>query len=205
MGHKTGLAQVSNPKNNDANQLIDKELLEAQRLVAEVGFVEGSTLTINGKSNITEFSCVSEHELTQRALAIEAATSTKSVTVSGAQLQLEVHKFNCGRAPINRDFRATLKAEQHPHIVLKLDEIIYNSDAPNYIQALMTINIAGVDRNEIVEIEVTDPSKEIVAVKGAKRLKITDFNLTPPTAMFGLIKVEDELDISFDLKIQRNR
>jgi hypothetical protein len=32
---------------------------------------------------------------------------------------------------------------------------------------------------------------------------MTDFGLTPPSPMLGLIKVEDELDIEFDLVIRR--
>jgi hypothetical protein len=36
---------------------------------------------------------------------------------------------------------------------------------------------------------------------GSRELKMTDFNITPPSALFGLIKAKDTVEVVFDLMI----
>jgi hypothetical protein len=38
---------------------------------------------------------------------------------------------------------------------------------------------------------------------GSKAIKMTDYNVEPPTAMLGLVKAENELTVHFDLIARR--
>lgn len=189
----------------------DIDSLQKETSKTFIDFAEGSTLHITGRSNLNEFSCLSKHDISNKNLLINYDRRAQNINITNAILELEVTQFDCGRSPINRDFRNTLKADQYPFILLQLNEVLYGesngeSNSETMLdprQADISIKIAGVTIREIVDIVVTDPQEEIVAVQGQKRLRITDFNLTPPTAMFGLIKVEDELDIVFDLRLKR--
>ncbi|MCH2449020.1 MAG: hypothetical protein MK198_02620 [Gracilimonas sp.] len=162
-----------------------------------------SKLSIKGKSNVNEFSCQSEHELQQDSLDFTYSIQEDTVTVHGVSLSLEIDQFDCGKRAINRDFRSTLKYQEHPFIEIILNELVL-ADSSEIVpqQALVTIKIAGVEQQYSVPLHSFSRSEEQFIAGGNKILYMTDFGLTPPSPMFGLIKVDDELDIQFDLVIR---
>lgn len=163
-----------------------------------------SKLSIKGKSNVNEFSCESEHELQQDALDFTYSVQADTVTVNGVSLSLEIDQFDCGKRAINKDFKSTLKYKEHPFIEIILNELVL-SDSTDIIpqQAIVTIKIAGEEKQYSVPLNSFSSSEEYFIIGGNKILYMTDFGLDPPSPMFGLIKVDDELDIVFDLVIRR--
>lgn len=171
----------------------------------QVQLKDSSKLSIKGKSNVNEFSCESEHELQKDFLDYSYSVKGDTVQVNGVNLSLEIDQFDCGKRAINRDFKSTLKYKEYPFIEIILNELVV-SDSTNLIpkQAKVTIRIAGEERNYTVPLHTFSSSEESFTVGGNKILRMTDFGLDPPSPMFGLVKVEDELDIQFDLVIMRS-
>lgn len=170
----------------------------------KVRLSDESKLSIKGKSNVNEFSCQAEHDLQQDSLNYFYQVSGDTVTVNGVLLALEIDQFDCGKRAINRDFRSTLKFKEYPFIEIILNELVL-ADPSDIIpeEALVTIRIAGVERKYTVPLQSFSSSEDHFVVGGNKILHMTDFGLTPPSPMLGLIKVDDELDIEFDLVISR--
>jgi hypothetical protein len=166
---------------------------------------DSSKLSIKGKSNVNEFTCESEHELQKDSLDYSYVVRGDTVQVSGVNLSLEIDQFDCGKRAINRDFKSTLKYKEFPFIEIILNELVI-SDSTSLIpkEARVTIRIAGTERHYTVPLNSFSSSEESFTVGGNKVLRMTDFGLDPPSPMFGLIKVEDELDIQFDLVIVRS-
>ena len=164
-----------------------------------------SKLSINGKSNVNDFRCKSEHELQQDSLDFTYHFTADTINVDGVSLFLEVSQFDCGKKAINRDFRSTLKYKEYPFIQITLNELVLEDSAdlvPN--TAKVTISIAGVERKYDVPLHAFSSMEDRVIVGGSKTLYMTDFGLTPPSPLFGLVQVSDELDIVFDLVIRLN-
>ena len=166
---------------------------------------DSSKLSIKGKSNVNEFTCESEHELQKDSLDYSYTVNADTVQVNGVYLDLEIDQFDCGKRAINRDFKSTLKYKEYPFIEIVLNELVA-SDSTSLIpkEAEVTIRIAGVERHYTVPLNSFSSSEESFTVGGNKILRMTDFGLEPPSPMFGLIKVEDELNIQFDLVIVRD-
>jgi len=166
---------------------------------------DSSKLSIKGKSNVNEFTCESEHELQKDSLDYSYTVNADTVQVNGVYLDLEIDQFDCGKRAINRDFKSTLKYKEYPFIEIILNELLV-SDSTSLIpqEAEVTIRIAGVERHYTVPLNSFSSSEKSFTVGGNKILRMTDFGLEPPSPMFGLIKVEDELNIQFDLVIVRD-
>lgn len=162
-----------------------------------------SKLSINGKSNVNDFRCESEHQLQQDSLDFTYHFTADTITVDGVDLSLEVSQFDCGKRAINRDFRSTLKYQEHPFIQITLNELVL-SDSVDVVPttAKVTITIAGVARNYDVPLHAFSSMEDRVIVGGSKILYMTDFGLTPPSPLFGLVQVSDELEIVFDLVVR---
>jgi hypothetical protein len=170
----------------------------------QVKLTDKSKLSIKGKSNVNEFRCKAEQDLQKDSLNYTYSVQEDTVTVSGVSLSLEISQFDCGKRAINRDFRSTLKYEEYPFIEIILNELVLKEASdiiPN--EALVTIRIAGEERHYTVPLNTFSSSEESYTVGGNKLLYMTDFGLTPPSPMFGLIQVDDELDIEFELVIRR--
>jgi len=62
-----------------------------------------------------------------------------------------------------------------------------------------TLTMAGVDKS--VEIECTGTVQDgKLTITGSKELKMSDFNMTPPSAMFGQIQTNDDVVVSYEFQ-----
>ncbi len=162
-----------------------------------------SKLSINGKSNVNDFKCESEHELQQESLEFDYHFEGDTINVDGVSLSLEISRFDCGKKAINRDFRSTLNYKQYPFIQITLNKLMLATEEnPVPKAANVTITIAGVERNYRVPLNSFTNTGKGISVDGNKTLYMSDFGLTPPSPLFGLVQVSDELDIVFELVVR---
>ncbi len=164
--------------------------------------LEGSKLSINGTSNVTDFTCLYKNEIEPDTLSYTVQTMVKDslVVVKGDKLELETDGFDCGKKGINRDFRKTLKSEQYPLIEVELLKLFMDDHHP--FKAEVLIRLAGSTQPYQVLLREVHRDDSIRSVSGYQDLRMTDFGLDPPSALFGLIKVRDELRIHFTLKVE---
>jgi len=159
-----------------------------------------SKLRIYGTSNVTDFECKYENDFEQDTLTHQLDINTQGILVRGDQLPLVVDSFDCGKRAINKDFKNTLKYKEYPDINIELIEVFSTNTIPD--RASVAITLAGVTRQYDVKLVEEPTSDGTFRITGTQELYMTDFNLNPPRAMFGLIKVSDELLISFELVVK---
>ena len=167
---------------------------------SESVLLDGSKLTINGTSNVTDFECVYNEDLDEPETTTEAEIQQATATSAGGELILVVDSFDCGKKGINKDFRSTLKSDVYPTIHVELLEVITQDNIPTI--AVVNISIVGITKEYGVELGEAYVEDGVTMVRGSQALKMTDFNIDPPRALFGLVKVDDELKINFTLRIR---
>lgn len=169
---------------------------------------DSSRLWITGRSNVNQFECEArEHR--GEAFIFETTTmtgDTVSVDTDSTSifLEIDVMGIECGRSRMNRDLQKALKADDFPHITFTFDEIISINEgagASNAVQLEVSgsLTVAGVTREVNVQLTGYTLENGRVRAAGNKQIRMTDFNVQPPTAMLGLVKAEDELTVHFDL------
>lgn len=158
-----------------------------------------SKLRINGTSNVNDFECVYEEELESDTLFHEVELAEAFANIQGDRLELVVESFDCGKRGINRDFRNTLKSKQYPNIHIEVLQVTAKNDIPD--KATVAIELAGVTNTYEVDLKNVSIDNDLIQVLGEQNLRMSDFGLKPPTALFGLIKVRDRLKISFTLQV----
>ena len=164
-----------------------------------------SQLAIRGKANIANFECsfVSGHvhDTIQTKVSIVADV----VHLSNAGIEFPVKHFDCGNKVINKDFRKTLDHENHPTITLDLTKIYFDGSGSgdNYLEAEaeIIITIAGRSNTYLVPFDEITFGQGNIAFTGRQQLAFSYFDLEAPTAVFGMVKVRDELDVSFDFNL----
>lgn len=64
--------------------------------------------------------------------------------------------------------------------------------------------LAGVERKAIIKIQGKLTGINQYHFIGEYSLLISDFSIKPPTALFGMIKVRNDVEVKFDLIIATN-
>ncbi|WP_339609133.1 YceI family protein [uncultured Planktosalinus sp.] len=159
-----------------------------------------SFLYIKGTSNINTFTCVYDAKTLSRKIPVTYTKSSGSYYFENVSLQLKNDGFNCGNKMINKDFHDLLQTETFPSIQFQLNELIMKQ---NQLEAKVTLQIAGIKKQYSVPVKTHG---ELAPIEGLLCLNITDFGLTPPKKMMGMIVVKEDIEIvfGFDLQILDN-
>ncbi len=134
---------------------------------------------------------------------VEDITGTAEVEKNGFLKDLQSLKFKAkvesiesGKSKMNSLTYEALKSENHPYITFQLDDI--KSIQSDLITAAGKVIIAGVTKNIIVKGKYSQNGNQL-KISGKHDIKMTEFNIKPPTAMFGTIVVGEDVTIEFNL------
>lgn len=150
-----------------------------------------SVLKINGSSTI--------HDWTVAANSMKGSMKMEAGNVKNLLLQVDVAQIKSERgAAMDKKMHAALKVEEHPEVSFKFQEIKKSADSENTFQLKGLLNIAGVEKAVNIALEFQEIEGKY-KFKGSKELKLQDYNMEPPTAMFGQIIVGDNVTVEFAL------
>lgn len=156
-----------------------------------------SFLYIKGTSNVNTFTCVYDAATLSRKVPVSFTQNNNTLSFRNVKLQLKNSGFNCGNRGINSDFHELLQTNQYPHINFELHRIVKGA---NTVDAFVDIEIAGIKKHYKVPVKTNG---ELAPIQGVLCVNITDFGLTPPRKMMGMIVVREDIEIvfGFDLKV----
>ena len=81
---------------------------------------------------------------------------------------------------------------------MKSEPIYFNAVKEN-ITAKLNVKIAGIEREYLVPVTYNQTTNN---VKGQLKLNIKDFKLKSPKKLLGMVVVNDNVDINFNLFLQ---
>ena len=175
--------------------------VHAQSRTVETVILDQSSLEIKGSSNVNDFDCRYNEPIMPDTLYHEIEIEPSEVKVKGDNISMYVESFDCGKKGINRDFRKTLKSNEYPTIDVTLERLIYDDDQPVIAEVL--IYLAGISRMYQLDFTSLTQEEGTNRIHGSQIIKMSDFNLEPPKALFGLVKVNDEMTINFTLNVRQ--
>lgn len=173
--------------------------------------VDGSRLYLEGSSNVNTFTCECESmdKLPPLQLKMQELQHRKGAYFKNARISIRTQTLDCGHRGINRDLYESLKSSQHPTISLALDEVHWKSEgaldgksAWQWLTACAELTVAGVTREVDLTVKARQLRHKTFRFVSKHRIRMTDFGVVPPTAMFGAVKVDNEVDLHFDLIVQ---
>lgn len=164
-----------------------------------------SKLWVEGGSTIRAWSCKSED-----VSAVVEATGTSAVTqllagekvVKTVDVTLSGEKLECGGGTINDHMKKALKVRDFPTISFRLATYDLKHGTDGISGTLVgTLTLGGVKKS--INIPATGTIENgALHVLGSYEMKMTDYDLTPPSLMFGRIKVRDNVTVKFDLLLK---
>ncbi|MGI9158415.1 MAG: YceI family protein [Saprospiraceae bacterium] len=165
---------------------------------------DNSRLSLKGVSNVNTFTCNCEERYNPQIFELEQQEGRARFLQTS--LKISTRKFNCQNDKIDHDMRKALKAEKFPYIQIDLLET--RQDVGSFrsgdrdwfdIQAKVRITICGVQRIKTIPAKAMALSDSTFRLKGVQPIVMSEFGIAPPSALFGLIQVQDQIDFHFDL------
>ncbi len=141
-------------------------------------------IRIDGSTNVNTFRCVNNHFNAEYGVYIFTEKKLPNII-------LKIKDFDCGNKMMTKDFQNILNAEKYPDMILQF--ISFTKMQNNYI-AVVEVRMMNQSKRYSVTFEV-----ENHRLIGRKTVKFSDFKITPPKKMGGMIVVKDNLDLTFSL------
>ena len=180
--------------------------IKAQEVTEYVISNELSTLLFNGDASVNDFSVTAENiQGSVRFISEGEEIAPGSIdSAAKGQVTIPVKSMKGGNFLFNRDMYSALNAKEYPNIrftladlnALQVDTLSNESSA---FEATGDLTISGATR-EITFTVITSSGKDNqLQVEGNTNLLMSDFDIQPPKKVFGALKVEDKVEITFNI------
>ncbi len=155
------------------------------------------TVTINGTSNL--------HSWDEKVTTVSgngiANWNNGSFELVAVNIKMDVHSIqsDMGSAMNNKTYKA-LKADANPEIIFALNvpvKAIQTSANEKTVTAKGNLTIAGITKTVDMKVKISMQEEGKFTVEGSQAIKMSDYNIDPPTALFGTLKTGNEITINF--------
>ena len=165
-----------------------------------------SELTIEGTSSLHDFHCKTNKI---NAYVDVDPGYTKDLTkvarpIAAVKVNIVVKTLTCGNGQMDRNMYNTLKADENQLIKYTLSgyDILDGTASPSAFTANTTgtLVVAGQEKPIAMKINAERLSDGKAVAQGEQKLRMSDFGISPPSFMFGRLKVGDQIKVKFNLK-----
>jgi polyisoprenoid-binding protein YceI len=136
--------------------------------------------------------------------AVFAVNSNDRVTsLSAMTFTLAAKSLKSDHKAMDKNTYKALKTDANPNISFVLTSAkITPLDGDNYaLKCIGKLTIAGTTNDtEITGTGKYNSTEKSFIVKGTKKMKMTDYQVKPPTVMLGTIKTGNDITISYTIK-----
>lgn len=157
--------------------------------------IEGTSTFHDWKATVGEFS---------GSLSLSKpfnAAKDKKMSVEKVDLAFQAESIDGGRgAAMNKKIKGALKSSEHPAITFSIAESQVLKLTEGKLEVAGALQMAGVTKEVTLELAATPNEQGAMAFTAKYPMKLSTFEIEPPSAMFGQIVTGDDITIVFDLK-----
>ncbi len=163
-----------------------------------------STLKIEGTSNLHDWEIEAKD---QQGKLVAELDNGQLVRIDQLDFIVKTESLKSGKSGMDKNTYKALDSDRNKQIIYKMTKV-NNIDCTTTgnckVTTSGTLNLAGNTR----PIDVTFDAKvngDKITLSGSKSLKMTDFKVDPPKAMFGTINTGDQVTVKFNSTFHNNQ
>ena len=133
-------------------------------------------------------------------------TDGKIISLSKLSFSLPAKSLKSGHTAMDKNTYKAFKTDANPNIGFVMSSATVTSKSANHYQfdCVGTMTIAGTAKQtNLVATAVYNPADKSLTVTGVKKMKMTDYNVKPPTVMLGAIKTGNDISIAYNLTFNK--
>jgi hypothetical protein len=175
------------------------------RASAQTALALGSArITIDGTSNVHPYSASTTAVRITRAQPAGAAVGpnfwseiVKPGGLEAFEISVAAATLSSTKDGLDKNMHKALKVQQYPDITFRLIRFESLNAGTGSVWAVGMLKIAGVEREVGLELK-TRKTDSSLTVTGAIQLLMTDYGITPPKAMLGMLKTDPKITVTFE-------
>lgn len=158
-----------------------------------------SSITISGTSNLHDWDC--------KATKINIDGLITNDRLNKLNVTIPVKSIKSKDRSMDSKIYDTFNSEKYPNIYFKLTNTIVYSEVENDVYSTLIGNliINNVTKQITLKVIGKKISENVIEFKGNLDLKMTDFNMTPPVALLGTMKVGDKVKLKISVQIIKDK
>lgn len=165
-----------------------------------------SRLWLEGSSNVRDWRC--DATSLDASVDIDDAmhTMTSAAHIRRVQVRVPTHALTCGRSQMDHIMYKALHVDDAPEcrqIVGRFEVVPAATGEQSTLVMQGTLRIAGRERVVRVPVALEEQTDGSVRARGALPILMTDYGISPPTALFGVVRTENRIVVKFDLLVDR--
>jgi polyisoprenoid-binding protein YceI len=101
----------------------------------------------------------------------------------------------------------TLKADKYPSITYEFISVksIEKEQKQTTLIINGTLNLAGTSKTTELQLNVSTNELGEIIISGEKKIKMSDYGIKPPVFMLGLLRVGDQVTISYEVVLEQKK
>ena len=161
-----------------------------------------SSLKVEGTSNVHDWE-ISAKDL-QGTMKVQM-TDGQLVQIDDIKFTVVAESLKSGKGGMDKNTYKALNTDKYKTITYQLQKV-NNLDCTSKSSCKITttgvLTISGTKKNVEMVFDAKVSGDKIV-LSGNKKIKMTEFNVEPPTAMFGTITTGDDLNIKYQVTFNK--
>jgi polyisoprenoid-binding protein YceI len=167
--------------------------------------LDSARVTLAGTSNIHDYTATTSTIRLTSARLVQPVADANALLAPGAVEGFEVAvpaaTLVSDKDGLNKNMHKALLADKHPNIVFRLAQI--DPGAGGALKAVGTLQIAGKAKEMAFDLK-TERQASTLKITGQTALLMTDFGITPPKAMLGMLKTDPKVTVTFEALLSIN-
>lgn len=180
-------------------------LYKAAPVPARWVVMNGGSLKVKGTTNINTFNCdITGYGNPDTILVYKNQIKDDVLPLKG-KIGLSVKLFDCHHAVMTADLRKTLKSKEFPQLKISfidLEKFPPLSARESRIKGTVDIELAGKIKRFTVNYTFKLDNQRNIQMLGERDVNFSDFGLTPPRKLGGMIQTENKLSVEFKLTLK---
>lgn len=182
------------------------QVLSVLALLISIGFsaqaqsyktVAGSSLKVLGTSNLHDWEMVAQNVPAEAQLSFKGS---EVQDITALSISLPVKNLKAKEDLMNSRAYKAMKADKFNTITFKLASA---EIAQSTAKATGALTIAGVTKQVTLQGKITENADGSATITGSRKIKMSEFGITPPSFMLGALKVGDEVTVEYTLKLKK--
>ena len=162
--------------------------------------IDTAVISIAGTSNIHAYTAsTTAVRVTEARLAVPAPAGWDDLLRPGAieafAVAIPAATLSSPKEGLDKNMHKALKVTAHPEITFTLRRL--EQGAAGALHARGMLQIAGVEREVTLRLR-TERKGDHLVVKGELALLMTDYGISPPKAMLGMLKTDPKVTVTFE-------
>ena len=178
--------------------------LRAQDLYKLNGSKENS-IKVLGTSNVHDWTMEAQNPTAEALFSTRSGDEDIPKNLNSLSFSVNAKSLKSERTSMDNRTYKTINADTYPKITFKLISSTITPAKKNafVIRATGTLTIAGTSKTIVMQVNGSINGDNSITCSGQQKIKLTDFNIQPPSFMMGAMKVGDDLTIQYGLTFKK--